>query len=136
LKLEHDVFHDVPWPGALLETSQKSTSLVVTAAMLNQAWDPGGEPFIETRNLVRREVLKVSDVDQGLKHRVVGPHTRTLQVRDGEDFNMFVGHRIGADGSRAPYTAGPDGSRSWQGYMLGASRRGCGASEEDRFGCA
>jgi len=62
--------------------------------VLDHFRQPCFEAIIETWQGVRREVLELADVDQGLNDGLVGPDARTPQVGHAQNVDVFVAHGL------------------------------------------
>ena len=94
-QFEGDVLEDVPGPGALLQAAQETAALVVIAAVLDQPGQPGSEAFIETGNLVRREVFEFADVDPGFQTGRIGPDAGSAQGKLFQEDDVLFLHGVG-----------------------------------------
>src|SRR5574343_103655 len=94
-QFEHDVFEDVAGPGAFLQAAEKAAALVVVAAVLDQAGQPGGEAVVEAGDLVGRVVFEFADVDPRFGGRRVGPDAWATQGNRVPKDNVLFLHALG-----------------------------------------
>ncbi len=88
LQFERHVLHDVRGPGAFVQPLEEAAAFVVAATVLDQSGQPGAQTLREAGQAVGRVVFQRADVDQGLQHRIVGPHIRAGDVADVEDLDV------------------------------------------------
>ena len=69
LQFKRNMLENVAGPCSFLHPAQKATALSITAAVFDQRWKPGREPFVKTGNGIGRKILEIADVDDCLKHR-------------------------------------------------------------------
>ena len=94
-QFERDVLEDVAGPGAFLQAAQEAAALVVVAAVLDQPGQPGGEPFVEAGNLVRRQVFEFADVDPGFQAGRIGPDAGAAQGEALPEDDVLFLHVVG-----------------------------------------
>ena len=95
LQLQRHVFHDVCRPGAVAQAQQKAATLAHAATVLDQARQPGGQPFVEAGQGVGWPVFQFANVHQRLDHGAVGPDAGAAQVGHAQDVDVVLAHGRG-----------------------------------------
>ena len=94
LQFDGHVLHDVAAPGAVVQAQQKTAALADTAAVLDHAGQPSGEPVDKTGQFVGGVVFKNAQINPGFDDRTVGPHIRSAQITHAQNGDIGKGHKV------------------------------------------
>ena len=92
LQLDNDVFQNVRRPGAIAQALQKTAGLADAAAVGLQAWQQGGQAFVQAGNGVGGLVFQCADVDPSLNDRAIGPDIGATQIGNAQKLNGVCRH--------------------------------------------
>ena len=89
-QLDDHVFQDVPSPGALFQPLEETTALADAAVVLDQGRQHRCQARVEARELVRRPVFQLAQVQPDLQHLAVGPDIGAAQVIDPQQRDVVL----------------------------------------------
>ena len=87
-QLDHDVLQHMAGPGAFFQPLQEATTLAHPAVVLDQRWQHGGQPGVETGDLVGGVVLQRAQVKPDFEDGPVSPDIGAPQVVDAKKLDV------------------------------------------------
>ena len=94
MQLNHDMLENMRGPSPLAQALKKAPSLADTAAVLDQAGQPGDQTLVKARDQIRRRVFQIMNVHPGLDHRTIRPDVRAVEITYTEYLQVSIGHRL------------------------------------------